>query len=50
MAESVGFYYLRFQQVSVIPTDSDFNQCLSGLQALSHFGCLTAAVAADAGI
>jgi hypothetical protein len=34
----------------MIPTDSDFSQCLSGLQALSHFGGLTAADAADAGI
>jgi hypothetical protein len=34
----------------MIPTDSDFNQCLSGLQELSHFGGLTVPVAADAGI
>ena len=34
----------------MIPTDSDFNQCLSGLQELSHFGALPVAVAADARI
>jgi hypothetical protein len=27
-----------FQQALMIPTDSDFNQCLRALQAISHFG------------
>ena len=50
MAERVGFYCLRFQQVAVIPTDSDYSQCLRTFKARRRFGGLPAAVAADAGI
>jgi hypothetical protein len=36
MAEREGFYYRRFQQVTVKPALSDNNQCLHGFQALHN--------------
>jgi hypothetical protein len=44
LAEREGFSYRRFQQVTVIPTDSDIIQCLRGLQAISQLWVLSAPV------
>jgi hypothetical protein len=46
VAEREGFDYRRFQQPSVIPTDSDSSQCLCGSQAYSQLWVLLAAVTA----
>jgi hypothetical protein len=36
LAERVGFYYRHFQQLVMIPTDSENTECLCRVQALSE--------------